>query len=196
MSVEKIGDNALSQNIKRWVNAGAIVRLKNGLYVTKTFVDRSTREAAYAELLAGTLLAPSYLSLEYVLQKHNLLTEGTFTITSVSTKSSRRFVNSIGTFTYKTVSPKLYFGFEQRRFGKNTYYEAKPSKALFDLLYLRLANVDPNDPTTIEELRINWSELAQGEFDDLCGMVKKCGIKKMGRVCEVIKEKFYGNTDR
>lgn len=196
LSFEKIGSNALNQDIKRWTNEGVIIRLKNGLYVTKTFVDRSLKEAGYVELLAGVMLAPSYLSLEYVLQKHNLLTEGTFTITSVSTKSSRRFVSSLGTFTYKTVSPKFYFGFEQKRFGKNIYYEAKVSKALFDLIYLRSAGIDPRDPSTIDELRINWNELAPEEFNELCRMADDCGIRKIKAICGTIKEKFYGNTNR
>lgn len=196
LSLEKIRDNALSQNLKRWIHAGKVLRLKNGLYVTKTFADRSAKEAAYIELLAGTLLSPSYLSLEYVLQKHNLLTEGTFTVTSVSIKSPRRFVNSFGTFTYKTVSPKYYFGFEQKRFGKNIYYEASPSKALFDLLYLKPAIIDPEDPSTIEELRINWSELSVKEFKNFCKLAEACGIRKMQKTQAMIKKKFYGNPGR
>lgn len=195
LSLEQVSDNALSQNLKRWVRNGLLLRLKNGLFVSKTFRDRTLNSPGYIELIAGTLLSPSYVSLEYVLQKHGLLTEATYTITSVTTKSSRRFNNAIGTFVYHTVARTLYFGFEKKAFGKNIYFEARPAKALFDFLYLRLSRLDPADPSGIEELRINWDLLPVEAFHELGDIINKSGIKKMMAIHEVISKEFYGHAD-
>lgn len=189
-----VSDNALSQNLKRWVKNGLLIRLKNGLFVTKTYRDRTLSSQGYVELVAGALLAPSYVSLEYVLQKHGLLTEATYTITSVITKSGRRFHNPIGTFVYHTVSKDLYFGFEKKIFGKNTYYEARPAKALFDFLYLRLGSLQPADSSSIDELRINWGSLSREAFDELGEIIRKSGIKKMAAIYAVISREFYGHS--
>lgn len=194
VSVERLNHNALSQNIKRWVRRGHIIRLKNGLFVTKTFVDRSIANPAYTELLAGCFLSPSYLSLESILQKNQLLTEATFTISSVTTKSGRTFTNPVGHFVYHTVKADLYFGFEKKLFGKNAYYSARPAKALFDFLYLRLPRLDPRDPSTIEALRLNWGALARSVFDEFCLIVRRCRIKKMREILPIIERECHGNA--
>src|SRR3989338_4480906 len=150
---------ALNQNIKRWTRNGLILRLKNGLYVTKTYMDRSMHDVAYLELVANKLVIPSYLSLEYVLQKHNLLTEATFAFTSVALKSTRRFVNNLGSFYYHSVKADLFFGFETKHYGKNVIFEATPAKALFDYLYLHAPNLESE--REIDELRINWANMEQ-----------------------------------
>jgi hypothetical protein len=178
------------------VKKGLILRLKNGLFVSKTFRDRTMSSPGYIELIASALLSPSYVSLEYVLQKHNLLTEATYAITSVTTKSSRRFNNGVGTFVYHTVIKNLYFGFEKKTFGRNVYSEARPAKALFDFLYLRSASLDPMVPSTVDELRINWGLLAPSSYGELGDMIKKCGIKKMAAIFDLITKEFYGHTHR
>ncbi len=196
LTLERISDNALSQNLKRWVKNGRLLRLKNGLFVSKTFRDRTLNSPGYIELIANTLTSPSYVSLEYVLQRYSLLTEATYAVTSVTTKSSRRFGNAIGTFVYHTVSKNLYFGFEKKTFGKNIYFEASPAKALFDFLYLRLPNLDVKDFRAIEELRINWDLLSPEHFRELGDVVIRGGIQKMAAVFALVKKEFYGHADR
>lgn len=189
---ENIHSEALNQNMKRWVKSGLLIRLKNGLYVTKTFLDRSHVDSTYPELLANTLVFPSYLSMEYVLQKHGLLTETTYAITSATTKSTRRYTNAIGTFQYRTLSKNLYFGFETRRCGKNVIVEASLAKALFDYLYLRLPHL--HDRTALDELRINWAEMGKPAFSAFCDTVNKSGIKRMMSLLSFFEELFHGDA--
>ena len=177
LAFESVKTEALNQNVKRWVKNGLILKLKNGLYVTKTYVDRSMHDPAYLELVANKLVIPSYLSLEYVLQKHNLLTEATFVFTSVTPKTTRRCMNKLCTFYYHSVKPDLYFGFEAKHYGKNSIYEASPAKALFDYLYLRTTHLDSE--REIAELRINWTCIEEKQRKLFCDIVKKSGIKKM-----------------
>ncbi|MBI2981696.1 MAG: hypothetical protein HYY44_05325 [Deltaproteobacteria bacterium] len=190
---EKAKPRALHQNLQRWVRSGHLIRLKNGLYVTKTHLDRFLHDKSYLELMANKLTIPSYLSTEYVLQKNGLLTEATFGITSITRKTTRRYQNPLGAFDYRHLHPKFYFGFERRSYGRNLIYEATVAKALFDFLYLRLAGLDPAEATTLEEMRLNWSELDPSSFQALVEIIKKSGIKKMAAMIPLLKE-IYGNS--
>lgn len=191
---EEIRPRALYQDIQRWVRTSDIIRLKNGLYVTKTHVDRFLHDKSYLELVANKLAAPSYLSLDYVLQKYSLLTEATFVVTSITLKTTRRYENDLGTFEYHHLHPGLYFGFKQHRFGKNIIYEATASKALFDFLYLRLASLDPQDASTLDALRINWSELDKPSFNELRRTILKSNSKKLGKIIPMLEEIYHGNA--
>lgn len=193
---ENLNSKALQENLQRWVKSGDIFRLKNGLYVTKTFVDRSSRDKSYIELIANKLLAPSYLSLEYVLQKNNFLTEATFAITSITLKTTRHYKNQLGFYDYRHMNQKHYFGFEQKFYGRNVVYEASLAKAIFDFLYLRLHLLDPNDISTLESLRLNWSQMAKKSFNELRTIILNCGIKKLLRMIPVLEEIYHGNSDQ
>lgn len=195
-SFEVIRPKALYENLQRWVRSGEILRLKNGLYVTKTFVDRFQQDRSYTELIANKLAMPSYLSLEYVLQKKGLLTEATFTVTSMTLKTTRYYQNHLGSFVYHHLHSKLYWGFQQRRYGQNIIYEATPAKALFDFIYLRQSHLDPEDISTLESMRINWSEMDSNSFRALCEMLVKSHIKKMQKMIPLLKEMYHGNFNQ
>lgn len=193
--LEPIKPKALHEDLRRWVNSGRLIRLKNGFYVTKTYVDRFLQDPAYLELVANKLAMPSYLSLDYVLQKNGLLTEATFPITPVTLKTTRRYKNDLGVFDYRHLHPRLYFGFERRRYGRNAVYEATVPKALFDFLYLRLAGLDPKDVSTLDEMRINWSGMDRTSFQEFRNIILKSGVKKMAALIPALKE-VYGNSRR
>jgi predicted transcriptional regulator of viral defense system len=71
-------ENALSENIKRWLKKGILIRLKNGFYVTKEYYQSIPEKQTYLEFVANILKKPSYLSTEYVLQKYGILSESVF----------------------------------------------------------------------------------------------------------------------
>lgn len=194
LTISSISRNSLNQNIKRWEKNGLIVRLKNGLYVTQTFLDRNLQDGNYIEFVANKLAMPSYLSLEYVLQKRGLLTEMTFPVTSVTLKGTRRFTNKLANFVYHSIKEDLYFGFEKKMFGRNAIFIATPAKALFDYLYLRRFAINEKDISTLEELRINWQVLGKSDLAQFAGIVNKSGIKKMKGMLKTIKENFYGHS--
>ena len=58
-------------------------------------------------------------------------------ITSVTTQKTCRYENAFGQFSYQTIRPRLFWGFEPKtmRDGKH-YMMATPEKAIIDLLYL------------------------------------------------------------
>ncbi|MDP2600829.1 MAG: hypothetical protein Q8P84_08890 [Deltaproteobacteria bacterium] len=133
-----------------------------------------------------------YLSLEYVLQKYNLLTEATFAFTSITPKTTRRYTNALGAFYYHSVKKDLFFGFEPKHYGKNVIYEASLAKALFDYIYLRMTDLDSDK--IIDELRLNWRNLKDKDLKLFYRITQKSGIKKMIRFLSKLEELTDGHT--
>jgi len=147
--------NTFNAQIKYALKNGNILKLKNGLYISKEFYDKESNKTGLSEYIAYQLKNPSYLSLEYVMQKYNLLTEGIYIFTSITRKTKNIYKNLLGTFKYSNIKDELYFGFEKRQFGKNIYYEANKSKAVFDYLYLKRNIGSKLKEEILEGLRIN-----------------------------------------
>ena len=104
-------EDALNERIKRALKKERIFELKKGLYTTNLYYLQEPQKNEYKEYLATKLRFPSYLSLEYVLAKNNLLTEATYPFTSITVKTTRRYQNFLGSFLYFNIKPSLYFGF-------------------------------------------------------------------------------------
>lgn len=92
-----------------------------------------------AEALAGALLGPSYLSLEYALHCHNVLPQGSWTLTSVTTAPRRVMVVEGWRFEYESVPEPVFGGFAWASDPATDapVALATPTKALLDWLYCR-----------------------------------------------------------
>ena len=171
--------------LSRYVRSGIVHRLKKGLYVTKEYVDRvekSGRVHPYAEFLAGVLYEPSYLSLEYVLQKYSLLTEGVYAFTSITLKKTNTYKNKLGLFTYSNISQNLFTGYKIVNKEGFQIKEASKAKALFDFLYLRLLSVKNINKSLIDSFRFNLDEFSQKDQREFKSYVKLSKIKKLEKV--------------
>ncbi len=117
----------------RWVKKGHIVKLRNGHYTFKEYLETQNIQL----YLANRIYRPSYISLHTALAFYGLIPESITQTTCVTTLKTARFSNNFGAFTYKTVKPQLYFDYEQLPFlGEKSIHIATPEKALIDLLYL------------------------------------------------------------
>jgi predicted transcriptional regulator of viral defense system len=169
--------------LSRWVKAGHLIALKNGVYMHRRFYELHRQEAAFAPVVSAILLPQSYLSLEYVLQQASILTEITYPVTAITIKNTRTIVNHLGTFVYRHIQPDLYFGFQIMEAYGMPYAQAPAAKALFDYLYLRTspADLDPQHYNLAEELRLNLEEFTREEQDEFAGYVLKSeAIQKGG----------------
>ena len=89
--------------------------------------------------MANQLLWPSYVSLESALGYYGFIPESVADVTSVSTKKTSRFINSIGRFVYQRIKPDAFRGY--RSYKDEAGLEcliAEPEKAVVDFLYLNL----------------------------------------------------------
>ena len=111
---------------------GDLVRLKRGLYIVN---EEITGQKIDNKLCANQLYGPSYVSLQWALRYYGLIPERVFTLTSVTTKRSRKFDSPLGTFSYYQV-PKEYFSIGIKMETTDGYCSliATPEKALCDTI--------------------------------------------------------------
>lgn len=148
---------------------GKLIRLRRNIYVIFDEYIKLKDYPEYIEVLACSLREPSYLSLEYVLRKYDVLTEATYGFTLVTTKKKARYVNNIGTFSYKQISNDLLRGFKIMKFLDYEYYEATKAKALFDWLYYRADKIPFKEEgiNIVEDLRLNLDSFKKVDYKEL-----------------------------
>ena len=168
----------------RWRKSGRILPLKKGMYMTNRFYELHVRDTLFTEAISAIIFPQSYLSLEFVLQKHNILTEATYPVTCITPKNMRKVVNQIGAFWYRNIRPDLYYGFAAREYNGIRFFTASLAKALFDYLYLRPIPVKYRSEKTdlAEELRLNLDEASKDERDEFALYVEKSKSHKMTEI--------------
>lgn len=169
--------------LSRYTKAEKLVRLKRGMYVTKKYLDQLEKSnffSAYLEFIAGTLYQPSYLSLEYVLYGHNILTEIPVNFTSITENKTTSFFNPLGNFFYHKIKKKLFCGFAIVQEGDFLVFKATKAKALFDFLYLR-KNIIANKKAA-QELRLNLDNFNKKDLKEIKKYFELEGSKKMSQI--------------
>ncbi|MDD4013239.1 MAG: hypothetical protein PHW14_03505 [Candidatus Omnitrophica bacterium] len=136
------------RRLNEWQDKGYILKVIRGYYV---FTEKPLSEKSLFEI-ANRIYSPSYVSFETALSYHGLIPESVYGITSASTRKTSRFDTEIGAFIYRTIRPKLYFGFEYVGNGSRYLKMASPEKAILDLLYIKTGI---KDAEAFESLRLN-----------------------------------------
>jgi predicted transcriptional regulator of viral defense system len=134
----------MRNQVTRWVKSHQLFQLKRGLY----FFNDNERDAKGTNLFcANKIYAPSYISLETALSLYGIIPEGVSVVTSVTSKITKKFRNSLGYFTYQRIRTNAFRGFREDNFGGFPVYIAEPEKAVLDFLYLNSARFgkDPAD---------------------------------------------------
>jgi len=116
--------------LHRWSQAGYILTLKKGLYMTHTFYERHRQHPSFIAAVSAIICPQSYLSLDYVLQSHNLLTEITYPVTCITPNNTRTINNPLGTFWYRNLRANLYTGFTIFEYWNIRFAQASLAKAL------------------------------------------------------------------
>jgi len=166
-SEEKNG-NYLKVLLSRWHKKGKIVRLKKGIYVCQSYLNKAQIKniyPSYLEFLANSLYSPSYLSLEYVLAKNNILSEAPYAFTSISTKKTNMFNNKLGSYQYQKTTKQYYTGFRTSLINGFYISIATRAKALFDFIYLRHTQL--TEKKQVDELRLNISDISKNDIKQI-----------------------------
>lgn len=144
-------------NLVNWQDKGYLLKLRNTWYA---FPDALKTEADL-NLVANLLRKPSYISLETALQFYNWIPESVFSIASVTTSKPVEWKTPVGHFSYRSVQPRLFFGYQTVEGQSVTFNIAGPEKTLLDLLYF---NPTLTEVADFEGLRLNREEIA-GRLD-------------------------------
>jgi hypothetical protein len=181
-------ENTLSADINRWIENDILIQLKKGSYVTSNYYEKQHNKTLYLEFISNKLREPSYLSLEYILQKYSILTESVYAITSITIKSSRIYKNKLGLFIYRNIKDELFTGFNILERNGFVIKEATKAKALFDWMYLKLLRLKKLDLTLLESFRLNIENFKPKEFKEFKLYCELTGIKKYLQLATMIKK--------
>ena len=156
---------------------GQLIRLKRGLYVVNSEISGKPVNAC---LCANHIYGPSYVSQQWALRWYGLIPEQVYMMTSVTTKHTRMFENSLGRFTYEQVKP-AYFAIGINRVEEDgiSFLMASREKALCDMIlhdsYLPPQSIKGLWQYLEEDIRFDVDELAA--FD--VSIIEACA--KLGR---------------
>jgi len=140
---------------------GLLIRLKRGLYVVSPEI--SDKELSVG-LIANHLYGPSYVSLHWALRFYGLIPERIDTVTSITTRHTREFENSLGRFTYRGVSQEYFpIGIKSQEDAGLHFLLASPEKALCNMLMQEKHVPDQS----ISRLEVFFEEDMRIDLDDL-----------------------------
>ena len=167
---------AFRNQLTLWVKAGKLIRLRKGLY---TVPDSERKAGLSLRLASNTLLSPSYISLEYVLSAYGLIPERVKEITAVTSHKTSRFVNPLGTFSYRHIKRTAFAGFKSQKDEFSfPVLVATPEKALLDKIYLDSIGKITGEILT-EDLRLQNT-----------GILKTSVLKKLARLFKSAKMEY------
>lgn len=177
----------LRRQLVDWLKQGKVIELKRGLY-TLNADDRTANFSRFA--LANVLYPASYVSLASALSHYQLIPEQVGSVTSVTSKKTQSFQNSIATFSYQHIKQPAFNHFiqQQDEFGLS-YYIATPEKALVDFLYFQLRLVKEIEPDWFEtSLRLqNLEGIDMQQLKHQAALFNKKNLTQ----CIILLEKTY-----
>lgn len=100
------------------------------------------------EELAMVIRDPSYLSMEYALSRHGILSQNVVTYTLVTPRLPYTYRSNRKVFEYHQIKRSLFWGY--RREG--IIQVAEPEKAVLDLIYIRFSRGAETDETALNSL--------------------------------------------
>ncbi len=174
----------------RWMKAGEIIHLKNGVYMTRRFFDLHSSDNDFSEAISSIMIQPSYISLEYILQQSGILTDVTYPVTAITKKNTRVIINKMGTYSYRKIRYSLYFGFSLTTYFGISIARASRAKALFDLLIFRpgLDSIGNLWNYLVEDLRLNMDQFSTSDKAEFASIVENSKSKKMYGIFKKMRE--------
>lgn len=163
-----------NDKIHKLLRDGLIIPVKKGLYIAGPGLNSGKPQPF---LLANHILGPSYISLETALAYHGLIPERVYEIASMTTKASRTFKTSVGTFTYTKIPLPYYsFGIQRVRSEQNQYaMVASPAKAICDKVIatsgLLLRSKKSAHEFLVENMRMDEDKLKEINTAEMAGWI-------------------------
>lgn len=96
-----------NDKIHELISGKVIIPVRKGLYVTGPAIGNTKPSLI---LLANHIMGPSYVSMDFALSYYGLIPEKVFEISSMTIKTTRKFENTFGVFTY-THAPLPYYSY-------------------------------------------------------------------------------------
>lgn len=143
--------SSLAVQLTRLVKSGFVKRIAYRWY-ENPFSPPSQEETAMI------LRYPSYLSMEYALSKHGILSQAVYTLTLVTTKPPYTYRTEGATYEYHQINKNLFWGYKK----EGVVQTAEPEKSLLDFIYIRHAK---NRDLNINMVKSLFNDMDVDEFD-------------------------------
>jgi predicted transcriptional regulator of viral defense system len=150
-----LSPSSVRRAFARLQSRGLVERVTQGLFLNKIVSDVSPND------FVNVLRPHAYVSLESALRHWGISTQSPRTLTCVGLDRPKEYHGQAFRIRFRTISPKLYWGFEEKSTRYGTYKLAHPEKALLDWIYLSL-----QDGTNPEMDELNLSKLNRAKLID------------------------------
>lgn len=146
--IKKIDPSFHRQRLNEWQKKNYIKKVIREHYI---FSDQEIDEQVLF-IIANKIFDPSYISLEMALSYYNLIPEGVYSVTSVTSRKTYVFNSSLARFSYCKIKPEIMFGYRLVSHKNHIFKIAEIEKALLDYFYI---NPKIKTDGQFSELRIN-----------------------------------------
>lgn len=184
-------EKAVELFLYRASRKGEIIRLRRGLYTTRHYVDEVQRRGemgTFLEFLANIIHTPSYLSGEYILAKHELLTEAVTTMTSITSNRPMLVENDLGTFRYRNITSNALGEFLIKQQSQYQIKQATKVQALFEYLYFKKRELKVLNIEVAQQLRLNLQNLSHDELREVHARAARGSSKKLIRLISFLED--------
>jgi len=148
---EEKNPSSLARRLNYYVKTGKILNPRKGIYAKPGYNP---------EELAGKLYTPSYISLQFVLQRSGIIFQYTENITAISYLSREVEVDGQA-LSYRKIKQQILYNWKGIIQSEQGIYRAIPERAFLDLCYLDsefyFDNLTPLDQNLVNELLIVYS---------------------------------------
>lgn len=177
-----------TDNLLNWQKKGYIYKLRNKWYCFKEF----TSITDYHYLVANTIYAPSYISHQEALLFYGLIPEHIVDSTSMTTRKTMRFRCINRTYTYYSISPVYFFGYELKAMMVNgtsrNFLIAGREKAILDFLYIYSYYTSEEE---ISEIRFNEIVLEEEvDWKKMEGYLKRFNNKSLEKRIRCVQKMY------
>ncbi|MFH2005635.1 MAG: hypothetical protein ABI333_03500 [bacterium] len=162
--------------LSRFTRSGKLISLRRGSYI---LAERYRLIALRPTELAGALYRPSYLSDVWALSYHGLIPESVTELTSVTTRTPKRFENALGVFSYRNVKQSMFFGYAPVQISGRRALVADAEKALVDHWHLT-----PGEWTLERTREMRFERQDTVDVDRLEAMIRRIGKPRLVRAFE------------
>lgn len=125
-----------NRRLVEWQNKGYLIKIIRGYYCFR----QRKKDLNFNYFAANKIYAPSYISMESGLSFYNLIPEGVFSTTSITTRNTAKLDSILGNFHYRHVKTSLFFGYKLVERDGFTYKIAEVEKVILDFLYFERIN--------------------------------------------------------
>lgn len=186
-------ESYVKQILLRYEKAQKVMRIKRGYYMTREFFLSNKNNFEFGDMVASIVAPNGYLSTEYILQRHGVMTEAVYAYTGMTSSKTQQLHNKFGNYIFRHIKPAFYGGFETKDCWGVKVRIATVGKALFDYLYIRPHGWTYGEKKydLVEDLRLNlydWEEKDKINFEN---WIVKSGSTKMRNALVNIKRSTW-----